>query len=516
MTMARTGRDYLDALRSREDEIYIGGERVQDVTTHPAFANAAQTVSKLYDITSDPAQRDALTYKDGETGERYNNIWLLPKSRADLDARNRVHHAWARYTWGLFGRSPDHVAGWICGMACTPETVDPHNDGFAKNITRYYTQARAKDLSVAYAIVPPASVKSADSVVSGKQTSLPTSQWGAQAGLQVVGEKDDGIVVSGFKVLATGAVLADEILFGNFQALAQGNERFAATFALPVGTPGMKLLSRRPFAQLATSELDDPLAFRYDESDAVVYCDNVLVPWERVFTYNRVDTARAAFAETPAHTLGNVQAHIRLLWKLRLIVGVMKKVADANGILPVPAVRDMIAGIAMHTAMLEGLIEAENANPDKWPSGHVSQDRQAMYATMAWTTSVFPDLMRVVRELLGSHSFQQPADISVFDNPVTRDLYSRFTLEDPGVAINRYKLMRLAWDLVGTEFASRHTQYEMFYNGAPHVAKNRVWHFFRWDVVDKVADEALARIGGYDDLQNSATRSRSPATAPAK
>jgi 4-hydroxyphenylacetate 3-monooxygenase len=88
----------------------------------------------------------------------------------------------------------------------------------------------------------------------------------------------------------------------------------------------------------------------------------------------------------------------------------------------------------------------------------------------------------------------------VFDNPVTSDLYSRFTLEDKEKAIERYKVMRLAWDLVGTEFASRHTQYEMFYNGAPHVAMNRVWHFFRWAPVDAGVERALKSIGSYDDL----------------
>ena len=133
----------------------------------------------------------------------------------------------------------DHVAGWVSGMACCPEILDVHNDGFAENVKSYYQLARAKDLFITYAIVPPASVKSANSVVTIKQTSLPTSKWGEQAGLQVVGEKDNGIVVSGFKVLATGAILADEILFGNFQALAQGNERFAATFALPVILRGL-------------------------------------------------------------------------------------------------------------------------------------------------------------------------------------------------------------------------------------------------------------------------------------
>ena len=126
-------------------------------------------------------------------------------------------------------------------------------------------------------------------------------------------------------------------MFGNFQSLAEGNERFTATFALPVDTPGSTLISRRPFAQLATSELDDPPACRYDETDAIAYCDNVLVPWGRAFTYNRVDMPRAAFADAPAHLLGNVQTHIRLLVKLHVfILGVMKRVADANGILTVP------------------------------------------------------------------------------------------------------------------------------------------------------------------------------------
>ena len=90
-------------------------------------------------------------------------------------------------------------------------------------------------LFITYAIVPPAGVKSADSVVTIKQTSLPTSKWGASAGLQVVDERDNGIVVSGFKVLATGAVLADEILFGNFQSLAAGQGTLRRDVCAPGG-----------------------------------------------------------------------------------------------------------------------------------------------------------------------------------------------------------------------------------------------------------------------------------------
>ena len=219
-----------------------------------------------------------------------------------------------------------------------------------------------------------------------------------------------------------------------------------------------------------------------------------------MFTYNRVDMARAAFADTPAHTLGNVQAHIRLLAKLRFILGVIKKVTEVNGISRPARGARHACGTGDQVAMVEGLVDAEIARPETWPNGYIAQDRQAMYATMDWTTLTIHSSMNVSVELLGSHPFQQPADVSVFDNPVTSDLYSRFMLEESEDAIERYKLMRLAWDLVGTEFASRHTQYEMFYNGAQHVNRIRVWHFFRWEKIDAQVERALRSIGSYEEL----------------
>ena len=128
----RTGSEYLDMLRTSPRELYIGGERVTDVTTHPAFANVSRTVAKLYDVAADPANQDELTFEDPETGRRYNNMWLRPRNRADLDARNRLHTAWAQVSWGLFGRSPDHVAGWISGMACNPESFDKYKEGLRR------------------------------------------------------------------------------------------------------------------------------------------------------------------------------------------------------------------------------------------------------------------------------------------------------------------------------------------------------------------------------------------------
>jgi 4-hydroxyphenylacetate 3-monooxygenase len=495
--MLRTGKQYIEAIKGRA-EVYVGGERIKDVTTHPAFRNAVASVGRLYDITANPANAETLAYVEPETGKRCNNIFLRPRSQADLAARRRTHEAWADATWGLLGRSPDHVAAFVAGMACKPDVFDLHGQGFSKNILNYWRHIRDNDLYLAYAVVPPAGAKGAEAVATPQKRA--DAKWGETAGLRVVKETDAGVVVSGFKILATAAVLADEVLVGNVLPLPPGDEKFAITFALPVDAPGLKLISRRPYERLALSELDDPLAFRYDETDAVVYCDNVLVPWERVFAHDHIDTARAIFYDTPSHTLGNAQAHIRLLPKLRLMLGTIKKVAEQNGIAQIPAVRETLFTLAIRVAMVEGLIRAQEANPEQWPGGYVTQDRQTMYATMSWTMEYYPEFVQTIRELLGSHPFQQPADASVFDNEASAEMFARFSMAPPKEALERYKLMRLAWDLVGSEFASRHAQYEMFYAGPKHVTRGRAGFYFRWSAVDREAERALASLGGYDEL----------------
>ena len=495
--MLRTGQKYVDDIKGRAT-VFIGGERVEDVTTHKAFRNTVQSVARLYDVTADPARAEDLTYVEPETGDRCNNIFMRPRSQADLAARRCTHEAWAEATWGLLGRSPDHVAAFVTGMACKSDVFDMHDQGFSKNILDYWRYIRDNDLYLAYAVVPPAGAKGAEAVATPQ--SKAEAEWGETAGLRVVKETDAGVIVSGFKILATAACLADEVLIGNVLPLPPGDEKFAITFALPVDAPGLKLISRRPYEKLALSELDDPLAFRYDETDAVVYCDDVFVPWERVFAHNHIDTARAIFYDTPSHTLGNAQAHIRLLPKLRLILGIIKRVAEENGIAQIPAVRETLYALGVRVAMVEGLIVAQEARPEQWPDGYVTQDRQTMYATMSWTMEYYPEFVQSVRELLGSHPFQQPADASIFDNEETTDIFSKFAMAAPEDSVERYKLMRIAWDLVGSEFASRHTQYEMFYAGPKHVTRGRAGYYFRWDLVDEAARDALASLGGYDEL----------------
>src|SRR6516164_6537637 len=115
--MLRTGSEHLERLRDGR-VIFIGNERVEDVTTHSAFRNAARTVAAIYDMKADPANREVMSF--AEDGERFSMYFLQARGPEDLRRRLRAHRMIADMTYGLLGRSPDHVASFITGLAMNP------------------------------------------------------------------------------------------------------------------------------------------------------------------------------------------------------------------------------------------------------------------------------------------------------------------------------------------------------------------------------------------------------------
>src|SRR5215468_4153828 len=316
--MLRTGQEHLESLRDGR-VVYIGSERVDDVTRHPAFRNAAQTVAAIYDMKADPANREALTYE--EDGGRHSIYFLRPRTREDLQRRMEAHRRIADLTFGMFGRSPDHVASFVTGMAMKPDAL-PAPCAHADNLVRYYRHIRDNDLYVVYAVVPPQAARNPE-FYHKQNIPVPT--------LRVVREEDDGVVISGMKMLATGALYANEIWIGNVIPLAPDQKKEAITCAVLCNAPGVTLWSRKPAVLGATSEFDSPLAWRYDESDSMVLCDNVKVPWEKVFVHDDALLSRDIYIKTPSHCFGNHQSNVRYWSKMRLLLGLCNKVAQATG-----------------------------------------------------------------------------------------------------------------------------------------------------------------------------------------
>jgi len=474
--MLKTGAEHLESLRDGR-VVYIGAEKVDDVTTHPAFRNAARSMAAIYDIKrADPR----FSFEEG--GERFSSYFLRSKSKEDLQKRTDLHRAIAAMSHGLLGRSPDHVSSFVTGMSMNPEVFK----GFAKNLLKYYEEMRARDLYGVYAVLPPQAARNPEFYV---KQNIPVPS------LRVVREDDDGVVITGMKMLATGAVFANEIWIGNLLPLAPNQLAESVTCAVPVNAPGVTLWSRKPFERHVAHEFENPLTWRFDETDSMVMCENVKVPWERVFVHMDAILAREIYIKTPGHCYGNHQSNVRFHAKMQLIVGLASKIAQASGANEVPAVREVLGRFAALEAALGGMIAGQLHDAEDWPAGFKTFNRRYMYAALNWCTESHSAIIDALRELIGGGIFQMPADITVMHDAKLRKMFETYWQTPQLGAVERMKLYKLAWDLIGSEFAGRHLQYEKFYAGASFIVRNHSFREAPWEGFHKVVDDLM---GSYD------------------
>lgn len=475
----RTGSDYLRSLRDGR-AVFVNGEKVDDVTTHPAFREAARSIARLFDIAAAPENREGMTFTSPKTGEPVLRCYQIPRSTADLRARRLFSETWAEATFGLMGRSPDHVASFFTGYAAVPSVFAAGGQRYADNVVAFYEKMRDEHLYLSYAIVPP----QIDRSKPAHKQSDPTLYAG------VVKERDDGIVISGAQQVATGGVLSDWIHLSCIHPLQPGDENYANCVAIPVNAPGVTLIPRRPFALYADNSFDYPLSSRFDESDSLVVFDNVFVPWEHVFIYRNLEITRDQWFKTPSHSLGNHQAQVRYVTKLRFMMGLSQRMIEMIGSVGQPPVQIAMGEIAALASIYEGLLLAhETMAPIKdgvlWPSV------VTLYAAMAMQSEFNGRMLEMIRELVSSSVITLPSSVVDFDNPNIAPIIERYMRSGTMEAKSRMALVRLLWDFLGTEFGSRHQQYEKFYGGSSYLVKQNVYRNYDFKRATALVDTAL-------------------------
>ena len=292
--MVKDGTKHIASLRDGR-RIFIDGMCVDDHTHHPAFRNAIASAASLYDYQAQPQNLEKMTFTSPTTGNRVSRMWQLPTSLAELVERRQALEAWAELTCGMLGRSPDHVASCISGMYMGLDLFERHSGARASAVREYYEYARDNDLYLTYVIISPQADRSKS---AGEQ-----SDEFLVAG--VCDEDTQGITIRGAKMLGTGCPLANEVFVGAIQPLKPGEEKHSVTAMVPLNAKGLKILSRKSFEAHAPSTFDSPLSSSFDENDAVLFFDDVKVPWERVFVHNDVQLAQAQWHAIPTHVYQN-------------------------------------------------------------------------------------------------------------------------------------------------------------------------------------------------------------------
>jgi 4-hydroxyphenylacetate 3-monooxygenase len=492
MTVAKTGAEHIASLRDGRT-VYIDGQLVPDVTTHPAFKNAIQSAGALYDFQALPKNLELMTFLPEGATKRVNRAWQTPRSYEEMVQRRKALQAWAQLSCGFMGRSPDHVASALVGQRIGIEVFRKHGPDRAKAFADYFEYASRNDIFLTYVIINPQAERAKD--------------WSAQSDdlvARIVDEDSSGITIRGAKMLGTSSIMANEVLVANLQPLKVGEEDLAFSCALPMNTKGIRVLSRKSYESSAVSVFDNPLSSRFDENDALMYFDDVKVPWDRLFVYRDTDVCRQQFHDTYGHSFQNYQAQIRLSVKIKFLAGLALRLTEAIGTTKIPSVSEKLGYLAAQASMVEAMLSGMEASGNKFDEYWVP-NKQFMYAAQVLTQDLYPQVINTIRELSGGALIMLPSSIEDFKDPMLKKIIHITQRSATMAPEEKVKFLKACWDAVGSEFGSRHTQYEMFYAGARFVTAGHSFRTYDWKSSTNIVESLLASYNLHDELHDELT-----------
>ena len=484
----KTGAQYIASLQDNR-QVWHRGQAIADVTSEPGLRRGIDTLAQFLDRQHQESQsgdhnqddsRDTnkLTYT--EDGQHFAMSFLQPKSVADVARRGHAYYEWAKWSNGMFGRTPDYKNASVMAFTAAAEFLNQGESSapvdFAQNMRNFYDHARHNDIVLTHTLVNP----QFNAELAKQGLSSP------EVALRVVDERDDGIVVSGARLLATLGPSANEIeVFpSTLLKAAAENIPYAFAFSIPIATPGLTLICRDTYDS-NKSEFDAPLSSRFEEMDAVVIFDEVLVPWERVFMYKDPLLCNRAFAETNAVVHMMHQVACGKLAKVEFLVGLLCAMAQASGKDKDMAVKGQIAEAMWVAETVRALLfyAEHHAAVDQW--GVFVPLRQPLDTARNLFPKLYPKLIETI-QLLGSSSLMATPCEADLSNEIA-PLVERYFQLTHASSRDRIALFRLAHDVAISGFGNRQVLYERFFFGPQNVMAS-----IYYDLYDK--DAMIARV----------------------
>lgn len=451
-TEAYTGKAFLESIQDSR-EIYIYGERVKDVTKHPAFRNSARMVARWYDRFHEKKD-DIGTVADNGTNNITHPFFLGSRTSADLIKSRDAIAELQKISYGWMGRSPDYKAAFLGTLGA--------NSGFygeyADNAAAWYGKTQNRLDYWNHAIVNPPIDR--DRAIEDVRDVF----------MHVEKETDKGLIVSGAKVVATGSALTHYNFIAHYGIPVKDKE-FALIFTAPMDAEGVKLIARTSYefnAAATGSPFDYPLSSRMDENDSILVFDKVLVPWENVFIYGDIEKINSFFPASgfvPRFTLHGLT---RLSVKLDFIAGLFSMAVEATGSKDFRGVQTAVGEVIAWRNLFHGLSDAMVKSPIPWEGtdGYNLPNTNFGLAYRVFAPMAYGRIKELIERHVASGLIYLPSSSADFESEAIRPYLDRFVRGSNGyAAIDRVKLLKLLWDAIGTEFGGRHELYERNYAG---------------------------------------------------
>ena len=454
---ARTGKEYRDRLATSRPTVQIQGETVSEgIPDHPAFRNLVDTYAGLYDMQHDPALRDVLTYPSPTSGDPVGTSFLVPRTAEDLRARRSMMKTWADASLGMLGRTGDYLNSCLMALSEAEGFFAQADPEFGRNVRRYYEMVREQDLLTTHTLIPP----------QANRATAATQQAGGALAARVVEERDDGIVLRGARMLATIGPIADELLVFPSTVLRGTPEDAPYSFAVAVAcdTPGLRFLCRETL-DYGRSHFDHPLGSRFEEMDAVVVFDDVLVPYERCFMLGHPELCNGFYSETSAVVHMTHQVVTRTTAKTEFMLGLVSAMAQAVGIEQFQHVQENLAEVIVALETLRAFTRSAECDAEPNAYGVMTPRWEPLNAARNWYPRLYQRFPEIVRKLGASGLMALPTEADLAGE-VGEDV-ERYLQSATLSGAERVRLFRLAWDTCASAFGGRQSLYEYYFFGDP-------------------------------------------------
>jgi 4-hydroxyphenylacetate 3-monooxygenase len=488
--MLRTGEEYKDSIRDGR-QVWIDGEKVDDVTTHPMFKPIVDIRARIYDLAHESETADIMTYVDEVSGERCAIGSKPPKTKDDWRAKRTAVDTVLDDVKGVVTRVGDETVGEMWSLYDGQDVLNEIDPTFSENITRHVNDAQRFD---------PFHV-SANTDPKGDRSKWPQDQ-DPDVLLRVVGENDRGIIVRGAK-FETAAAYANQAFvkptiadWGN-----QAHSEYAVGFLAEMGAPGMKHICRSGFAGRVPAA-DYPLTNKFDEIDTMIIFDNVEIPWENVFFYQH--TRAAAFIRATLHRysiFAFLQRHLRYA---DLLLGTAYASAQQTGVKMHQGVREKIAEIACYREAINAHLTAAIETAEVSPAGLLMPNQSTMYAGRVHACTQLPEIMHLVRDLSGCQISLLPS-ASTFADPEAGQWLDKYFRVGDIDAEERRKLLTFSRDLLNSDYANHRLTFQLFAQSPPFSHLLAVYNNYDFERARELVQESAGiKQPAHGSVRNSA------------
>lgn len=451
---AVNGEEYIQRLNSLKSTIWIEGEKVDgNVSEHPAFKGVIHNQARLFDFQIE--NEELMTFLSPKTGERVGTSFLIPKSKEDLEKRRLMIQEWAKLSGGMLGRSPDYINTVLMTFTTAAELLTIQDTQFADNLRRFFEHVRENDLTLTHTFIHPQVNRSAMYKFSENETQIIAAQ--------PIKKTSDGLVIKGARLLATQGGITDELLVLPSSS-GLYNSNFAYGFSIPSNTSGLSFICRESFSY-KDSTYDHPLGSRFEEPDAIVVFNDVLVPWDRVFFHNHTELAYKIYYESEYHVQQSHQVLCRRVVKTEFLLGIAQLLTETIKIGEYEHVQMKISEIITGLETLKALLIASevNAKVNQW--GVMTPEQNLLKVATNLYPQLYPRFMEIL-QLLGASGLVSIPTEKDFSAPIKPDL-QLYLQAASAEAEDRVQIFRLAWDICMSAFGTRQTLYEQFFAGDP-------------------------------------------------